>query len=207
VPFRACPLAPRPSHPPSPSLIWPLTSGTTRPAPRGRLAQWPSSPPPTSQARLPPLPPPRANAHEDALAPLLPAPLYTLWHGAAAYLEAWGGQRGGQSRAGLAVVGDAAAARRVQRTGLQPGDEGAPAAAEASLDAFEAHPLRVALRLDGGLEAGRATRTLALLSPCAAAPYATAPLCHHPVSNLVQLELPIPTQPQPTLSPPQPAPI
>ena len=125
-----------------------LTHATSHPAPRRRLAQWPSStpPPPTSQARLPPLPPTRANAHEDALAPLLPASLYTLWHGAAAYLEAWGGQRGGQGKAEgtLAVVGEAAAARRVQRTGLHSGDEGAPAAADAARDVFEAHPLQVA---------------------------------------------------------------
>ena len=145
-----CPAA---RAPPLPSLIGHYSHTLPPTSPNGHPLS------PTSQARLPPLPPPRANAHEDALAPLLPAPLYTLWHGAAAYLEAWGGQRGGQSKAEgtLAVVGDAAAARRVQRTGLQSGDEGAPAAAEAARDVFEAHPLRVALRLDSGLEAGRAT--------------------------------------------------
>ena len=42
------------------------------------------------------------------------------------------------------MVGDAAAARRVQRTGLHSGDEGAPAAADAARDVFEAHPLQVA---------------------------------------------------------------
>ena len=104
------------------------------------------------------------------------------------------------------MVGDAAAARRVQRTGLQSGDEGAPAgaaAAEAARDVFEAHPLRVALRLDGGLEAGRATLTLGLGSfPLVLLPLMllspVPPPCAPPRAAPAADPNPTPTQPQPT---------
>jgi hypothetical protein len=100
----------------------------------------------TLQAKLPPLPPPSFSAHDDAVAPLLPAPLYTLWHGTAAYLKAWG------VTGKLVIVGDEAAARQVQRiwSGVPPGEQGG-----APQSIFASHPLRVLLRLKGNqLEVG-----------------------------------------------------
>ena len=101
---------------------------------------------PQTQAKLPPLPPPSFSAHDDAVAPLLPAPLYTLWHGTAAYLKAWG------VTGKLVIVGDEAAARQVQRiwSGVPPGEQGG-----APQSIFASHPLRVLLRLKGNqLEVG-----------------------------------------------------
>lgn len=100
----------------------------------------------TLQAKLPPLPPPSFSAHDDAVAPLLPAPLYTLWHGTAAYLKAWG------VTGKLVIVGDEAAARQVQRiwSGVPPGEQGG-----APQSIFASHPLRVLLLLKGNqLEVG-----------------------------------------------------
>tara|TARA_B110001452_G_scaffold264015_1_gene266328 strand:- start:521 stop:1660 length:1140 start_codon:yes stop_codon:yes gene_type:complete len=93
----------------------------------------------TLQERLPPLPTPSKNMRQDALAPLLPAPLYTLWHGAAAYLEAW------RAAGKLVVAGDEAAAKLLQsEAAAAAGEPG-----EAAQSVFAAHPLRVTLQLEG----------------------------------------------------------
>lgn len=81
-------------------------------------------------------PTPSKDIQQDALAPLLPAPLYTLWHGTAAYLEAW------HAAGKLLVAGDEAAAKRQL-------SEAAAGADEAAQSVFAAHPLRVTLQLEG----------------------------------------------------------